>query len=152
MNWYSKISKKYINKTASQYLYHGTAGKGRLISIQNNGLQTGQAIGDSFNSPIYFSDTEQYAQTYSDRKGYPSYLLRIQKTSDLIPDPNTSMKGDYKTIKHISPEQIEIKTKDGNWIPIKQYDIIGESYELVRIIKISRKRLRPLYVKSRRYI
>jgi len=96
-----------------EYVYHGTS-EGSFRNIRKHGL-----IPKNF---IYFSDTEQYAESYSERKGNPygNRILRVKKTQDIIPDENTNFQGDYKTTKAIPPENIEVKINN-QWIPIKNY-------------------------------
>lgn len=112
-----------------EYIYHGTAGKGRLSNIQRDGLKTGQAIGATKDTPVYHANTEKYAKTYADRKGADGYILRIKKSADAIHDESTGLKGDYKT-GNIPPENIEIKAKDGKYVPLKDYDFLTDTYKL----------------------
>jgi len=47
-------------------------------------------------------------------------LMRVKKTSDILPDEDITEAGDFKTERKISPEDIEVKV-GGKWIPIQQY-------------------------------
>jgi len=98
-----------------EYIYHGT-GEGSFRKIRENGLipQNGQSI--------YFSDSEQYARTYAQRKGnsYGDRIMRIRKTDDIVPDSSIMYKGDFKANRVIHPEEIEVKINN-LWIPIQDY-------------------------------
>jgi len=111
MNWYKLAQLTQI----PEYLYHGT-GEGAFRNIRKYGLTPPPG------KYIYLSNTEEYAQTYSQRKGntYGNRILRIRKTDDIIPDANTNYQGDFKTSKPILPQNIELKVNDG-WIPIQSY-------------------------------
>jgi hypothetical protein len=103
-----------------QYLYHGT-NKARAIKIAQSGLMSGKLAGNTQGEDIFFSNTEQYAQSYADRKGgVDAVILRVKKTPDIIVDVKTGSKGDFKTSKSIMPQDIEIKVGN-NWISITQY-------------------------------
>lgn len=69
------------------------------------------------------SNTEQYAKSYADRKGGASgVILRVIKSPEMIADVNTGLVGDFKTAKGISPENVQIKGRDGNWYGVKDYN------------------------------
>ena len=121
------IEKKIEPKAEGEYVYHGTS-EGAARNIQKQGIKSGMtSIGDK----SYFSDTEQYAQTYADRKSTSNVLLRIKKTKDLLPDTRIVEKGDFFTSKSISPKDIEIKMPNGEWIPITEYDF----YEKIQLFQ-----------------
>lgn len=124
LNWYKKA--QIID--VPEYLYHGTS-EGAFRNIRKNGLVP------PYGKFIYFSDTEEYAQTYSQRKGnsYGDRILRVKKTKDIIPDANTNYQGDFKTNRAIPPQNIEVKINN-DWVPIQIYsneDIGILPYELV---------------------
>lgn len=107
MNWYKKAK----TDIAPEYVYHGTS-EGAFRNIRKKGLMP----------PIYFSDTEEYARSYAQRKGNPygDRILRVKRTQDIIEDPNTNFQGDYKTSKAILPQNIEVNIR-GEWMPIQKY-------------------------------
>lgn len=114
-----EVLAEYKGVTPAEFVYHGTT-EGRARQIAKQGLLTGKEAGNTLAENIYLSNTEQYAKSYADRKGGTSgVILRIPKSADIIADPNTGLKGDFKTPQSISPANIEIKTKKG-WKPITE--------------------------------
>jgi len=110
MNWYKKAK-----NNGPEYVYHGTS-EGAFRNIIKNGLVP------SNGKYLYFSNTEQYARSYAQRKGNPygDRILRVEKSADMISDPNTGHSGDFKTIKPVPPQNIEVKVDD-KWVPIIKY-------------------------------
>ena len=103
-------------KGEGEYLYHGTS-EGAFRNIRLEGI-TGE-------KEKYFANTEEYADTYAKRKG-SDRILRVKKTPDFIEDKNIPEGGDYKTLRGIPPENIEIKVGD-KWIPIQEYSDIDKN-------------------------
>lgn len=127
---YEATKKMGIYKLAQfEYLYHGTS-EGSFRKIRQIGL-----IPEP-NKFIYLSDTEQYAESYAQRKGNPygNRILRVKRTNDMMPDSNTGFKGDFKTNIPITPDKIEVKVNN-QWIPIKLYH-----NEQIGIMPIASKR------------
>jgi len=115
-NWYktAQILEEYDNLQHNViWLYHGTS-EGSFRNIRQNGMTS---------KTNFFSDSEEYAQSYADRKGNGDRLLRVRKTEDMIPDSDIHYGGDYKTNRTISPEEIEVKVGT-DWIPIQEYSDI----------------------------
>lgn len=108
------LGEEYIYRP--QYLYHGT-GEGAFRNIRKEGL-----IPREKGKYIYFSDTEDYAKTYAQRKGSPfgERILRVKKTPEIIGDVDTGLKGDFKTLEKIDPKDIEVKVGD-MWVKIQDY-------------------------------
>lgn len=96
--------------TEVEYVYHGTS-EGAFRKIRQEGM-----VGKE----KYFADTEQYAQSYADRKGTGERLLRIKRTEDIVSDKHIPEKGDFKTSRDITPQEIEVKVGK-QWIPIQEY-------------------------------
>jgi len=107
VNWYIKANSENL------FLYHGT-NEGRARQIAKHGLLSGLNSKNTTSKEIFLSNSEQYAQSYADRKGGSTgVILRIRKTPEMIADANTGLQGDFKTIQTILPEMIEIKTLNG---------------------------------------
>ena len=105
-----------------EYVYHGTS-TGPGINIQKEGLRV-KTVSKGVKQ-VSLSEGEQYALTYAQRKSPGrEVMLRIKKTSDMTPDERITAHGDIKSLKNIPPENIEIKTAEGKWVPLKQYDLI----------------------------
>ena len=101
------------------YVYHGTS-NGALRRIIKEGLVPKK-------TSIYFSSSEEYAQTYANRKDYTGgVLLRTEfsgienmKIADNIQDFNDNYIEYYSDII-IPPDKLEIKYNN-KWIPLNQY-------------------------------
>ncbi len=92
-----------------RYLYHGTT-QGALRKILSEGIKP-TAMGQ-----VSLSSTEQYAETYAERKsGTRGILLRIRDEGQFIPDKKITEAGDFLTKEIIRPEDIEVKMPDGSW-------------------------------------
>jgi len=111
-------------------LYHGTS-EGAARRIQQEGLMGGKAnLGkvdpNSDAARIFLSKSEDTAQSFADRKGMAgSYLLRVKKTPTTIADNARVGRGkdqDYISNSPIGARDIEIKTPDGKWTSIQNYD------------------------------
>lgn len=103
-------------KSEDPYLYHGT-GEAAFRKIRQEGLKP-----SSDGKYIYLSDTEDYARTYSQRKGSPfgERILRIKRSDAITPDPDTGLMGDYKTLEPINPLDIEVRVGK-KWVNIQDY-------------------------------
>jgi len=120
---------RYVKPEMKEPLYHGTS-EGAARNIQRDGLMGNMANpfaptkGDA--SKIFFSKSEATGQSFADRKGMGgSYLLRVNKSDDILPDMKRVGRGekqDFIAENPIDPERIEIKTPTGEWTPIKNYD------------------------------
>ena len=96
-----------------EFLYHGT-GEGAFRQIRQHGLKCR-------NGKVYCANTEQYAETYSLRKGarYGVRILWIVFSGRFFPH-TCNAGGDYISYEDISPEDIEVKTQHG-WMPIQVF-------------------------------
>lgn len=125
-----------------EYIYHGTS-EGAFRRIREQGI-TGKEK--------YFSTDELYAQSYADRKGLTEgRMLRIAKTPDILPDKRIPEKGDFKTARDISPQEIEVKV--GNkWVPIQEY--VDEAKNIMPIAPTGEgevKQPQPLIEEAKKY-
>ena len=107
------------------YVYHGTS-TGALIRIQKQGLQP------KGNTPIFFSNQEQYALTYASRKDFRGgALLRVKKTSNMQLNP-VDETGGYKewySTEPIPPSEIEVKT-NSQWISLDIWSLFESLNEV----------------------
>lgn len=92
-----------------KYLYHGT-GEGSFRRIRIEGFT---------NDKNYFTETQEYAQSYADRKGTGERILRIKPTEDTYEDERTGG-GDFIVPRTINPEEIEVLV-EGKWMNIQDY-------------------------------
>lgn len=115
-----------------EIVFHGT-NYSSVRGIQKDGLSVDSATslrdGKKY---IYFTKSEKYADAYSAMKGGDlRFILRFKKPPDSIIDKGTLKKGmkkpDLISSKDIPAEDIQIKGKDGNWYPIKEFNLfMGE--------------------------
>lgn len=115
----------------NEYVYHGTS-RGAAYRIKKYGkMSIGQASG-SPDAPLFFSNQEQYALTYAQRKDSSGgVLFRIKRTPDMKVNNSIIKRGkyvEYYTYREVPAGEIEVKTKDG-WIPLENFDIISEQKE-----------------------
>ena len=135
-------AKKY--KSAEEYMYHGTS-EGAFRKIREKGLIPEKISSDT--QHVYFGDKEARAKYYAGAKGgnvYGERVLRVKKTPDMKADPRMNIKGDFRTEKAISPENIEIKI-NGKWKPIQDY--FDESINIMPIK--TRSQLTNIYNKAK---
>lgn len=88
----------------------------------------GQASGAP-SSPIFFSNQEQYALSYANRKDYSGgVLLRVKRTPEMKINDVEDYGGyvEYYTNREIPVEEIEVKTNSG-WVPMENYDLLSEN-------------------------
>lgn len=99
------------------FLYHGT-GEGAFRRIREEGLVPEKTADGKY---VYFSDAEQYSDTYAERKGNPfgNRVLRVKQSDAFEPDTRTG-EGDFRINKAIPPEDIEVRVQ-GKWMPIQDY-------------------------------
>ncbi len=96
-------------KMIPNYIYHGT-GEGSFRRIRLEGFT---------NDKNYFSELQEYAQSYADRKGTGERILRIKATDDMYED-DSNIGGDYIIPRKIKPKDIEVLV-NGRWINIQDY-------------------------------
>lgn len=123
-----------------QYVYHGTS-RGAAYKIQRDGKMVGGQASGSPNAPLFFSNQEQYAKTYAQRKDYSGgLLLRVVKTSDMKVNDVLNHGGyvEYYTNREIPIDEVEVKTSN-SWIPLEKYNVINEN-----IIKVIRQEIREV--------
>ena len=100
----SKMSQK-------RFFYHGT-NQGALRKIILEGLKP------SGKTPVFLSNTEEYAQSYADRKGGARGILLRTYGTDVEPDLRIPEGGDFISRQTIPPEKIEVKMPNGEWLPL----------------------------------
>jgi len=110
-------------------VFHGSAWRWTLNSIQKRWLQPWQAIGSSWKWDswyVFFSQSEDTAKSFATRKWQDWFLLRTKKTPNIKEDLKRVWrweKQDFITKDTINPDLLEIQVEWG-WIPLKDFDII----------------------------
>lgn len=118
-----KLDKMVNNNT---YIYHGT-GKGQALNIQRDGYMKPNKTGEERPS-ISFTNDLNYAKYYGKSKGGLSKMciLRTKLTDDYQLSPKIlNNKGDeYITFKNVPSSDLEIMTKNGEWQPLDNWNVI----------------------------
>jgi hypothetical protein len=120
---YDTISEQF---SGEDYIYHGT-GKGQALNIQRDGYMKLNKTGEEKPS-ISFTKDLDYANYYAKAKGGNNKMavLRTKLNNDFHLSPRISKnKGEeYITFKKIPSSELEIKTMDGSWKPLSNWNVI----------------------------
>jgi hypothetical protein len=112
--------------SGEDYIYHGT-GKGQALNIQRDGYMKLNKTGEEKPS-ISFTKDLDYANYYAKAKGGNNKMavLRTRLNNDFHLSPRISKnKGEeYITFKKIPSSELEIKTMDGSWKPLNNWNVI----------------------------
>ncbi len=113
-------------KEGEGVLFHGTS-TGAAIQIQKKGLKT-KPVGRGIEQ-VSFSENIEGAESFAQRKSPGrEVMLRVKKTADITVDERIEGKEgfqDFKSLKNIPPENIEVRTREGKWVPLQNFDLIS---------------------------
>ncbi len=112
-------------KVGPEFLFHGTT-QGAALNIQREGLKT-KVVAKGVEQ-VSLSENILTAESFANRKSPGrEVLLRIKKTPAITVDERiVPRKGklDFKSLNDIPIKNIEVRTPDGKWIPLRQFDLI----------------------------
>lgn len=119
----STISEQFSGK---DYIYHGT-GKGQALNIQRDGYMKPNRNGEEEPS-ISFTQNLDYANYYAKAKGGDNKMVvlktKLNNNFHLSPRILKNKGHEYITFKKIPSSELEIRTNNGSWKPLNDWNII----------------------------
>lgn len=112
--------------SGEDYIYHGT-GKGQALNIQRDGYMKPNKTGEEEPS-ISFTQNLDYANYYAKAKGGNDKMVvlrtKLNNNFHLSPRILKNKGYEYITFKKIPSSELEIRTENGSWKPLNNWNVI----------------------------